>query len=205
MRHVFQRQEVAEPLEVRPSLHGRVLEQRFDFRTEDEASASVRIVERLDAEPIAGQQQPLLPDVPQRKGEHAPQLADAVVTGFFVEMNDHLRVTARRERMAATLQPCSELLEVIDLSVEHDDHAAVLVADRLPSSGEIDDAQAARPEPDVGIEIHALVVRPAVPDAPEHAVEHLRADRLANAVRVHAADSAHEKDPRVLVRSVSEK
>src|SRR5204862_3906551 len=84
-----------------------------------------------------------------------------------------------------------EFAIVVDLAVEDDDDAAVFVVDRLPSAGQVDDAQPARAEPDVAVEIHALVVRPAVPDARQHAAEHFSADRLAGAVRVYAANSAH--------------
>src|SRR5207248_399595 len=73
-----------------------------------------------------------------------------------------------------------------------DDHAAILVVNRLPSSRQIDDAEPARAEPDIGVEIDAVVVRSTVADARQHAVKYFGADRLAGAVRIHAANSTHE-------------
>ena len=50
------------------------------------------VIERLNAEGIAGEEAGALPLVPNCKGEHAAQLAHAFRSQSFVEMKQHLRI-----------------------------------------------------------------------------------------------------------------
>ena len=118
---------------------------------------------------------------------------NAVVASLLVEMDDHLGVAGRRQRMPAALQRGSEFPVVVDLAVEDDDDAAVLVVDRLRSSAEIDDAQTARAEPQTDVEVHPFFIGSAVADPREHAFEQLAADGLTAVVGINAADSAHRR------------
>jgi hypothetical protein len=87
--------------------------------------------ERLDAEPVARQEQRPAPRIPQGKGEHPLEFAHQVLAVLLVEVHDHLGVRMRAELVAACLQARAQRLEVVDLAVEHHRHRAVLVVDRL--------------------------------------------------------------------------
>ena len=64
-------QVVGERLVVGPSQARVALQQRLDFGREHEQFAAVMIVERLDAEAIAGGEEHTLPRVPDGEGKHA--------------------------------------------------------------------------------------------------------------------------------------
>ena len=102
-RHVLERQEVAQALEIWPGVGSGVLQHRLDFGAEHESAAAVGVVQRLDAQPVACQQQPLPPDVPERECEHAAQLADTIVAGVLVQVDDRFRVAVGGERVTAAL------------------------------------------------------------------------------------------------------
>ena len=124
---------------------------------------------------------------------------DAVVAEIFVEVHQHLGVARRGERMPASLETISQLAIVVDLSVQHDQHAAVFVGDRLPSAGQIDDAQAAHPDRGVSVDIHALVVGTPMADALEHPPQNFYVNRLAD-VLIDSGDAAHWEVDSLLIR-----
>ena len=87
-----------------------------------------------------------------------------------------------------------ELDIVVDLAVEDDDHAAIFIRDRLPPTGNIDDAQPAHAECELAIDIHALIIRPAMADYTQHASESFRRNWLLIGVAEGTANAAHEMD-----------
>ncbi len=60
-------------LVARPGLDEPAREERLDLRAEHERVRPVRVVQRLDAHPIAREEQRALPRVPDREREHAVQ------------------------------------------------------------------------------------------------------------------------------------
>src|SRR5207237_597177 len=96
---------------------------------------------RLDAEAIAREKQRRGVAIPERKSEHATEALDAVLTPRFPRMHDHLGVAARAKAMAKLHELGNELLIVVDLAVEDDDHAAVLVEPRLLPRLQVDDGK----------------------------------------------------------------
>ena len=119
------------------------LEHRFDFGAEDETVAGECPVERLDAQPVARQQQTAALGIPDGEREHAAEAFDAGVAPFLVGMDDRFGVAARPVAMTVRFEHRPDLRVVVDLAVEDDLHGAVLVAQRLVAGREIDDAQAA--------------------------------------------------------------
>ena len=77
-------------------------------------------------------------------------------------MNEYLRVGVRAELMAAGFKVPPQLDIVEDLAIEHDPDRAGLVGDRLPASGEIDDAQARVSQTYGTIDQHASAIRTAM-------------------------------------------
>ena len=68
---------------------------------EPQGAVAMRVEQRLLAQPVAGDQQPAAPAVPEREGEHAAQPVDAVVAEVLVEVDDHLGVAAGAEPVPA--------------------------------------------------------------------------------------------------------
>ncbi len=75
------------------------------------------------------------------KGEHAPQLLNTVAPHFLIEVDNDFCVGVGGEVMAASLKFGTQLLKVVDFSVENHAHGAVFVKDRLMSARNINDAE----------------------------------------------------------------
>ena len=121
-------------------------EDGLDLGAEDQAVVADGPVERLDAEPVAREQQPPARGVPDGEREHAAEAVHAVVAPLLVRVDDRLGVAARVIAMARRFELRAQVRVVVDLAVEDDLDRAVLVAERLRSRREIDDAQPAVPE-----------------------------------------------------------
>ncbi len=112
------------------------------------------VVERLDAESIAGKQHAraasaagvragLAAAVPKGEGKHAAQMLEAAFAPLFVTVDDDFGVGVRAEMVAARFERRAEMREIVDFAVEDDADRAVFVVDGLMAAAEIDDAQAA--------------------------------------------------------------
>src|SRR5258708_12228264 len=87
---------------------------RFDFGSEVEISLVERIVKRLLAQAVAGQDQFAFGLVVDGEGEHATQFLDAVGSHFFVEMNNDFGVPVGAEAMAAAFYLGSKVDDVLE-------------------------------------------------------------------------------------------
>src|SRR5262249_5751148 len=96
-------------------------------------SRSLRIVKRFLARSVPRQKELAAPLVPDREREHPTKAAHARFAFFFIQVNDDLSVRLGAEPVSPRLQPRPELLEVVDLSVEHDPDGPVLMGQRLPA------------------------------------------------------------------------
>src|SRR5439155_534712 len=122
--------------------------QRAQLGGERQADALRSVVERLDPEAVARQDEPTLPTIPDRDSEHAPQPLGKSVAQLLVEVHEHLRVALRAEPMARALQLGAQLPVVVELAVLDDVHGAVLVRERLVAGLEVDDREPPRRQPD---------------------------------------------------------
>jgi len=84
-------------------------------------------------------------------------------------VNDGFGVAVGVEGVAQFFQLLAQLEIVVDLAVEDDPRAAVLVVNRLRSAFEIDDREAAHSEADRAVDVKAVVVGTAMPDRVAHA------------------------------------
>ena len=91
-------------------------EQRLDLRGEQEIAVVKRVVERLDAELVAGAEQGLAVLVPDREGKHADEMLDAILTPFAPGGEDRLGIAAAPERIAGQLVLQLEI--IVDFAVE---------------------------------------------------------------------------------------
>ncbi len=165
-------------------------DQRLQLRAEQQQPArQQRVVQRLDAEPVAGEEERLAIPIPQREREHAAEPLDAVLAPLLPGMNDHLGVAAGPEAVSKLREFRDQRLIVVDLAVEDDDHAAVLVEQRLLPGGEVDDREPAMAEPQAGLGVQPDLVRPAMVLGLVHARNEVARDR-PRARDVHDADNA---------------
>src|ERR1700674_901567 len=140
----------------------RVGENGLDFRPEQKALGAETIIKWLDAQPIAGDEQALLPRVPNSEGKHAPQMVDAVLSVLFIEVNDGFGVTVGAIPMAACNQLLAQSQVVVDFTVECDPERTILVAEWLVSGRKVDDAEAAHAEANPALGVDSFVVGAAM-------------------------------------------
>src|SRR5918999_4016391 len=166
------------------------LEQGADLGGDRHSGAVAPPVQGLDAEIVAGGDEPLPVLVPEDEGEDAVELADALGAALLVGVDDGLGVGVRGEAVAALLESGAKGALVVDLAVDDDGDGAVLGVERLVAPGDVDDG-----EPGVGERGGAgapdpLAVGPAVPKRLEHPLGGVLAQ---GASRVEErADAAHQ-------------
>src|ERR1022692_4646562 len=93
--------------------------------------------------------------------------------------------------MASVLELGSELLEVVNFSVENDPDGSVLVKHRLVASSQIDDAKAAHTEARAVFDENAFVIWTAMHYSLAHAVNRVRFNSLVCSRAQEAHDSTH--------------
>jgi hypothetical protein len=171
---------------VQPALQPRVQEQRLDLARERQLVAEVEVVQRLDAQLVAREEQALARVVPHRDRKNAIQALDERVAPRLVRVHQHFGVAARAEAVALLLQFRAEVEVVVDLAVERDPAGLVLVRDGLVAPSHVHDGQAAVAERGEVERFDPLVIGAAVLlDA-----AHLRDEGLVAAPR-QAGDAAH--------------
>ena len=106
--------------------------------------------------------------IPERDGELAAGLGEHPLAEVFVEMDPRLGVAAGRQAMPARQELPAQLGVLEQLAVERDPDRAVLVADRLPAPGQVDDRQPPGPQRHARLDVDLLVVRTAMGDRAGH-------------------------------------
>ncbi len=142
--------------------HEAAFEDRLDLRCEQQAVLGDRPVQRLDAQPIAGEEQPAAAGVPDREREHASKAMHAVVAPFLVGVHDRFGITQRPVPMTRRFERRTHVAVVVDLAVVDDPDRCILVAERLLSRRQIDDAQPPMAEGRACIDVAAPRVRAAM-------------------------------------------
>jgi len=204
--YVEQGEEVVHGGGAQPAPDRGMRQQRLQLRAPDELAVDLGEEELLDADAVAGQQQTLTPIIPDREGEHAAQMGDAVVAPLLVGVDDRLGVGRGGEPVAVGLELLAQLPEVVDLAVEDDPDAPVLVGDRLIAAGEVDDGEPSHAETGAigagGIgagrtgapsaeDASPLAVGSPMRNDVIHALEHVGRDRAAGSQTVDADYAAH--------------
>src|SRR5215472_18934061 len=92
--------------------------QRFQLGGESDTSPRpLDIKQRLLAEPIAYQQQPLAQRVPERKGEHPVKADDALVAPSLVGLEYDLGITAGAKDDPTRREFLAQFKEIVNLTV----------------------------------------------------------------------------------------
>src|SRR5215468_4533973 len=155
-------------------------EQRADLRREDERFAVLVIVEGLDPEAIANQRERSPPGVPEAEREHPPPIRNRVTASRAKALQQDLGVALGPKSQTARDKLPANVAKIEDLAAVGDPIACRLVAHRLMSGRrKVEDGQAAMREghgqsvPPVADEFDAAVVRPAMSQGVERAVNWL--------------------------------
>ncbi len=190
LRNVAEREILFDRKRIELAPEARMGQQRLELGAEDEQPVGQqRVMKRLHAEPVAREEQRLPVAVPQREGEHAAEALDAGFAPLLPGMDDHLGIAPGVKAVAALGELGNQLLVVVDLAVEHDHHAAVLVEQRLLARGQIDDGQPPMAEAEPRLEVQPALVGSAVVLRLVHARDEIARDR-PRALQVHDADDA---------------
>jgi hypothetical protein len=143
-------------------------EKRLQLRRKVQRVRLPPVVQRLLAHAIARQQADPLTFVPYGHGKHPVNLRGQLLAMLLPEVREHLGVGMRSKLVAAFEEKGTNVRKVVQLSVLCGHDAAVLVLERLPAAGHVDDAQARRSYREVITADDVLVVGAAVMERRKH-------------------------------------
>jgi hypothetical protein len=162
--------------------------ERLDLAREGE-EGSVDVVERLDPEPVAADEELTGGRVVEREGKHPQEVPEHVLAPLGIPREDHLGVGLEAELVPLGHQLGLELAEVVDLAVEDDDEPPVGAPHRLVGLVRgVDDRQPPVPEADRAVEEDAVAVRAAVDQLVVHGLQ-----EVTVVMTVETDDPAHRQ------------
>ena len=146
---------------------------RIDLISDPNSRSSIRqrVVQRLDAQSVARQQQTPAARVIDRESKHAAQLLNTIASHLLVEMDDHFCVAVSVENVTAAFEIRTKLGEVVNFSVVDDTDGFVFVENRLVTSGEVDDAQPPHAQARAVLYENAFVIGSAMNNALTHPMD----------------------------------
>src|SRR5947209_13859395 len=171
-------------------------EYSFYLRGENQATALLIKVERLDADVVAREHESFALRIPQCYGEVAFDVVHEVEAALFVKVNDRLAVGARLVLVPARFERGAQACVVVNLSVEDEPHAAPFAPSHrlVARAREVNDRESPEAEAETPAveQARARVVRPAV----RHRVAQALDGRALHAplrrpVLPDSADAAH--------------
>jgi hypothetical protein len=203
-RHVLQRQVGVQRRQRQVGGRALVGHQRPQLGREDESVRTLGVEQRLLAESVARQQQRVVPRVPYRQREHPPEQLGYARPDLLVEVRHHLGVAAAAEPVALGQQVGAELGVVVDLAVDDDRDAAVLVGHRLPAGvRQVDDREAPVGQRDGAAREEAVPIGAAVDHGRGEPLGRARRGRRVRARRQRPRDAAHQPARPLAARSWS--
>ena len=144
-------------------------------------------VQRLDAEVVAGQGEPLLLAVPDRQAEHPVEPVERLGAPLRERLEHHLGVGVGGELAPEGDELLAQVEVVVDLAVVGDRVAPVGGVHRLLAVRDVDDRQPAVRQPARAAGDDPLAVRPPVLLAVVHPLQ----QRVVGVESVVAGDAAH--------------
>src|SRR5438445_12566517 len=97
-----------------------------------------RVVERLNSEPVANQNQAPFALLPDGCGKHAPQLLEACYVPFDKGAQNNFRVAMRFEFVTERLEFLAQFGVIVDLAIECDGRVSAIGVHGLIAAGKID-------------------------------------------------------------------
>ena len=156
-RHVVVQRDVVDP-----GVHATAGQQRRQRRREPDPVTVLGQVQRLDAEPVATEQDPAAVAFDDGESEHAFEMADEVVAPAVVGLEQNLGVAVREEPIAVALELAPQFFVVVDAAVPDDCQAQVGVDHRLSTGfGQVNDFETTMTEGDPALRPDTRSIRPS--------------------------------------------
>jgi len=149
------------------------------------------IVKRLDPQAVAGDEQTAGFRVPDGEGEHAAQIANSIVTVFFVQVDDGFGIGVGAVAVAARLQAWAQRGVIVDFAVEDDPNCAVFVAERLVPAGDVNNTETPHADRGWPIAVNAFIVWAAVGHGGAHLPHHGRIGAYVPTKLHQTSDATH--------------
>ena len=167
------------------------LQNAFDLRPVYQVSVNFREIKWLDAEHITCRKQFPLPDIPDDKSKHTAKPVQKFFTPLLVAVQQNFRVCLVAENMTFGNQLLFQLLIVIDLTIEGNDHTFILIEHRLVPGIQINDGKPAEPHGHIIID----KLTGSVGSPVNNPVHHIGKDGSAfRKSSCKSADSTHVRD-----------
>ncbi|MCY1528253.1 hypothetical protein D9M68_633530 [compost metagenome] len=112
-------QVVVERVRVQRRIDVAALEQRRQTGGEAQALAGLRQVQRLDAEPVAGDEQAPPVAFPDGEGEHSIESGQQLRAPGVVSLQQHFRIAVGKEAVTQSFQLLAQFRVVVDGAVEN--------------------------------------------------------------------------------------
>src|SRR6185312_4757247 len=142
-----------------------------DFRGEQQKAMALKIIKRLFAQTVAGNEQPLRGVVPDGEGKHAAEEIQAFLAENSIGLEHNFRITVAAELDSTLLQEGANFGKVKNLTVVDDPVLRAWVRHGLVASRrKIKDGKAAVGKADTACaviqveDLEAAVIRPAMSD-----------------------------------------
>ena len=167
-------------------------EERLELRAPRQSAGGETPVERLLAEAVAGEHQPVAIRVPDGGREHPAHVGRELLAVLLIQVRQHLGVALGREMMPLALELLAQFHVVVDLAVLADPDAAILVGQRLATGVQVDDRQSGRADDGPAVPRVVQVVRPTMKQARQHACDEIGVIRTDAIACGQASDAAHQ-------------
>src|SRR5262249_57845879 len=95
-------------------------------------------------------------------------MGETLLAIIFIQVDDSLDIGTSRQAVSTCQELLAQLGIVIDLAVYQNPDGSVFVGNRLVAPGDVNNAQAAMPQPDSTIHVYTVVIRPAVAQSLVH-------------------------------------
>src|SRR5262245_62122362 len=132
----------------------------------------LEVVQSLNTVPVTGKKEATPPRIPDRKGKHAIEVLDTVLTPPLVGMHHDFSVALRMKLMAQCFKLYTQLLKIIGFPIIRNDHIACLIGHWLVTSRrQVDNRQAPMAEPYGAINIETFPIRATMHEAVSHGLD----------------------------------
>jgi hypothetical protein len=165
--------------------------ERLRFGSEGWALRPIPDVQRLLPEAIPGEDQGVMCRIDDRRGEHAVEPPEHLLSPFGIPAKEDFGVRSGREPMSAPLEGSTQRSIVVDLAVHDEVSTSVLEVHRLRSARDVDDGEAGHPQVDRSGVMGPEIIRTAMDDRGEHPTQ-CRC-RVRAALIKEASDATHRQ------------
>jgi hypothetical protein len=120
--------------------------ERLNFTGTHKGTIDNSVIKRLNTITISGSNEALLVGVPNTDGKFTTKMLKERETVIFVKMEGDFTITLGLKLVTGSLQFGSDTLKVIELTVDNRNNGAILAAQRLLATGQINNRKSGMSE-----------------------------------------------------------